>query len=1263
MRKKQGDLYQETAHIIANMTDPARFQTLCDQLLKAHYQFDVYPRGRSEHGTVKGQPDSWGYNPNGRLCAFQYGICTSSSWPRKLESDLKSVASIADFSPEVFVFCTNCSINDQKEREWKAKVKNLYGWELQIIGVLELADTLDVSQQGIRKGMLGIEIEHHNWESLLAACHEQRQRQYSRYIGKYDSSLYVQRQTEQKVQVLYHQMISALHSQMGQPAETQRAETGPLAKLLAIVDQAGTGKTNMVFHLAEEFGKKTPAIIIPGNVIIADQHTLEREVVEAVGYPVNDRTYHADIYELCQLAKGRGFPFLVILDGVDENGEPTKLRIAIEYLWSACQNYPFLLVVTCRDAFWPLIQNPLWKNLSDNPPEGRYVIPLGGYNDDELKQATNLYFSRYNIHVQLGYEAAQRLRSPLLLRIFAEIYQNSPYKLIRSIADNDLWKKYLAVKLDAIREAMEINVPERDIQEIIESIALLMVKENKTALTSKELANVHPLLDPYEQPSRSLFLQLKNAGVLFEDSSGRVKFVYESFLEFIVGNVLSRTYEENVQEREGTLLRIERLASDYRWQWVPLYVAENVEYPAAIIEHLCVTNPWLAAEAVQQLRPAITLDIQTRVITFLEESLLSRFTLDRQRAARLLGVLGATGSRDALLQHWLSEKSEAALCSLARLGVEEIVEPFIHYLGKHPEWYLQENQELIDASPQEFRHRLAQTGLALLSDPEHASDSAHTLGYLKYEQATDSLFTYLVGTEYCDWAALGAMLHMQTESSFGRVAIALDELGKRLDLKDKQGVTGRFPANPEEDTPVRDDLYWALNYIRVYGAQQCSREKIIPFLTKLLAHQNQYVRHMAAESLGYLGAAETVLAMIQSEQSKANNPTMGITEILYELGTQIDVEPIIASMNVPSVPEYELRLFIRALGLSRNKRAIDVLKKILKKPQFIVSVVIALGESTLPDAVPLLVQTLEAKKISLRGSSIKDKDALDHIIVDSLGKLQYPGAFPALEKFAQQKLPAISIGTITALAATGGERAIPFLRQAWKLDVKNRKYIIQALSWIGTKAAIDKIKELLAPYNIEKAILLAKAVSPGGSILLLMGQSRSSMVYDWIDEQLVDMLDKYVDEMNTEDKLTVIFALKHITTPAAQRLLERIASDPHYDIQRSSGSSQTLRDVAVWGLCEVGSEKGIDLLLDKLADHNLGFLEFLLAKQEQELVRDALQRHLGLANDATLGKLLKLLGFFGDYTVLPTIATYIDDPRIEIADAAYTAQQQILGMA
>jgi|SRR5450755_1926047 len=146
-------------------------------------------------------------------------------------------------------------------------------------------------------------------------------------------------------------------------------------------------------------------------------------------------------------------------------------------------------------------------------------------------------------------------------------------------------------------------------------------------------------------------------------------------------------------------------------------------------------------------------------------------------------------------------------------------------------------------------------------------------------------------------------------------------------------------------------------------------------------------------------------------------------------------------------------------------------------------------------------------------------------------------------------------------------------------------------------------------------------------------------------------------------KLTVILALQYVTTPSVQRLLERIASDPQYNIQRSSDSPQTLRDVAVQILCDFGSEMAIDYLLDGLADQKLVFIELFLAKVERERVRDALQQRLGSATDVTLGRILELLGFFGDHTVFPMITPYIDDPRIEIADTAYTAEQRILGMA
>jgi HEAT repeat protein len=242
---------------------------------------------------------------------------------------------------------------------------------------------------------------------------------------------------------------------------------------------------------------------------------------------------------------------------------------------------------------------------------------------------------------------------------------------------------------------------------------------------------------------------------------------------------------------------------------------------------------------------------------------------------------------------------------------------------------------------------------------------------------------------------------------------------------------------------------------------------------------------MAVRSLGHLGAGEAILPIIQSKQSETNNPSMRLMETLREFGPQIQAEPLIALANDPATPDHVLRYAISALGVTQDRRAVEIFKYFVKQPKFLVNTVLALGDSSLPEAVPLLVQVLESKRIKPPVYGLKNRDALDHTIIDMLGKLQYPSAFKAIEKFAKQKLPAVWAITIHALAATGGEKAIPFLRQAWELDAENQQHIIQALLWIGTSAAADVIKELLATYTPEKAILLAKVLHRGRSLYYL----------------------------------------------------------------------------------------------------------------------------------------------------------------------------------
>src|SRR5712692_3659422 len=122
--------------------------------------------------------------------------------------------------------------------------------------------------------------------------------------------------------------------------------------------------------------------------------------------------------------------------------------------------------------------------------------------------------------------------------------------------------------------------------------------------------------------------------------------------------------------------------------------------------------------------------------------------------------------KNQLLHCWSVYESSAALRALARLGVEEIMDQFIRYLGRFLDWYLPDAQELVDILPEDFRRQLMDKALALLNDSEQMFVAAHTLGYLKSAQAVTPLRTHLEATEWSDWVALLALIQIGTQEAF-----------------------------------------------------------------------------------------------------------------------------------------------------------------------------------------------------------------------------------------------------------------------------------------------------------------------------------------------------------------------------------------------------------------------------------------------------------------------------------------------------------------
>lgn len=262
---------------------------------------------------------------------------------------------------------------------------------------------------------------------------------------------------------------------------------------------------------------------------------------------------------------------------------------------------------------------------------------------------------------------------------------------------------------------------------------------------------------------------------------------------------------------------------------MPLYVTSLVSDPGALVERLRSGNLWLAAQSLFHSRRRIPPTVRQHVIQDLIEHLGDRYTLNRRRASRYLGMLDAHDSKDALLACWAERRLFTTLQALARLGLSEIVRPFIRYLGRYPHWYLPEDQELIDALPGHFRELLQSTALGLLDDPDNGPDAAQTLGFLRSESAVTPLVARFEASACTNWSTLLALLRIGTQEAFDAVERAATEIGARLeqfDQQTRQASTSGDDSSPTEQT--RNALYVTLMDLRVYGFQQSPLKDILP---------------------------------------------------------------------------------------------------------------------------------------------------------------------------------------------------------------------------------------------------------------------------------------------------------------------------------------------------------------------------------------------------------------------------------------------------
>ncbi|MBA3817028.1 MAG: HEAT repeat domain-containing protein, partial [Parachlamydiaceae bacterium] len=968
---------------------------------------------------------------------------------------------------------------------------------------------------------------------------------------------------------------------------------------------------------------------------------------------------------VCDLAKSNGFPFLVIIDAVNENRDLNMVRAALIQLLTAYRRESLFLILTCRDNSWQYLNDLMYNQfyLEVYPFQKKRamglsgfeegVLQLGHYNESEFREARQLYFARSNLQVLLNTDAEKMLHLPLLLRIFSDVHRDTKLAYTKSLVSADLWSAYQKQKTSEVYAAINQSLRQSVIVRTIEQIAELMFERNTPILDLADLQSI-PNLNPDSDSDDSLLVQLKNASIFLEDPPETIRFVHEPFAEFILGRILAKRIDQ-ASSRDAALENVAALVHGTRWNYVLIHIASQTTHPEYFLNRLRNENLWWAAKALIAIGEKAPSDVHSQIINDLITQLNSRYTLDKQRAVDSLGRIRASDAMPLIRDFWISTRDRVALRSLALLGDTSIAKEFVLYIGHDARFLWPEQEGLVGLLQPSFKRGAIEEAYKMLNNPTTASEAATALGYLQDIEAVGPLHNYLVEVNYDDASALIALLRIGTSEALAELESAMVELGQQLERNNndesQESASSLNGGHPK--------AFWTLEELRVYGFQYSSLDRVSPILTTLLNNPNFYIRYEAINALQMLGAVNTAPLLIQSSSLATNefSTSSAINQALDSFGSRLDIQPLLDMAHDTDTPDTVMPFVIHALGASRNKKAYPILSQFIQESRFLVETIHALGNLGQREALDVLIPLLQ--RATFPGHSTEN---IHHSVVTALGKIQHPSAFEALSR--QYNHSGVFFD-LESLVAVGRELAIPTLRTAWEEHQTDRFYqehIIQMLLWINTPAAKNALFELLEPLDSQKAIALVQAISRGRGLLAITG-----VVFEGvIDDDFVDMIDERLDQFSPDDQSTTVWALRSSDTLRVTNLLTRIASESSFevDIPGTTGeNARTIKQEALRILAERGSLVALDFVLDSIGNPNAIFFERSLAKMERPAVLEGLCNRLPTSEEKKLVRILELLGWLGNQSVLKKIRDFLTDSRLSIANAAYEAEQRILNIA
>lgn len=327
-------------------------------------------------------------------------------------------------------------------------------------------------------------------------------------------------------------------------------------KGLAIVGDAGCGKTFTLCKISEKLCKKENAYLLFGTDFSGSEMPLETILRKLKWKQPNS----FDLLNDKMLKEGKFAIF--IIDAINEGAGMYFWQEKLPTLLNQIRKWSRIkIIVSIR-------KQTVQTDVLNETIEGFTRLPIPGFKD--VRVAVKKFFEHYNLDKDIDdFNQIQAFSNPLFLKIFCEAYSEAYYRDSESPNIIEIYKSYIYKRNHVVSVGADADPRMNYTKCLLERIAYYSLWNLQCGDIPREKAKSYSYrLCPYRMWSKDLFYNTLRANLLMEyktyDGREWITFEYDSMGDYLKADVLLRHKDDDYSKLKFLCRLVDFTTAEYQ---------------------------------------------------------------------------------------------------------------------------------------------------------------------------------------------------------------------------------------------------------------------------------------------------------------------------------------------------------------------------------------------------------------------------------------------------------------------------------------------------------------------------------------------------------------------------------------------------------------------------------------------------------------------------------------------------------------------------